>query len=160
MSAPVTRFKSHVKYVFDVPAGPTVSAFLAAVAEGRLFGQRCPSCAKVYVPPRVACPRCGDALSPEQLPVSDTGTVTSFCVVNVPYEGQTMKLPYVYASVVLDGADIPFPHLVDAEPGDVRMGLRVRAEWRETRGPTLESIRAFKPTGEPDAPFDSFKEHL
>lgn len=160
MSAPVTRFKSPVRFVFDVPAGPTVSSFLGAITEGRLFGQRCPACAKVYVPPKIACPRCGDALSPEQLPVKETGTVTSFCVVNVPYEGQTMKLPYVYASILLDGADIPFPHLVDAEPCDVRMGLRVRVVWSDTRGPSLESIRAFVPTGEPDAPFEAYKEHL
>jgi hypothetical protein len=38
----------------------------------------------------------------------------------------------------------------------------VKAEWAppEGRRPTLESIRWFLPTGEPDAPFDSYKEHL
>jgi hypothetical protein len=42
------------------------------------------------------------------------------------------------------------------------MGLRVKAEWAppEGRRPTLESIRWFSPTGEPDAAFDSYKEHL
>lgn len=161
MSEPVKRMKSPVKFTFDVPAGPTVSRFLEAVKTGKLFGQRCPTCTKVYVPPRVACPRCGDELLPEQLPVKDSGTVTSFCIVNVPYEGQTMKLPYVYASILLDGADIPFPHLVaDVEASDVRMGMRVKAEWAEQPVASLESIRCFKPTGEPDVPFDAFKEHL
>jgi hypothetical protein len=40
--------------------------------------------------------------------------------------------------------------------------MRVEAVWVEPgeRGPTVESIRHFRPTGEPDAPFESFREHL
>ena len=41
--------------------------------------------------------------------------------------------------------------------GDVRMGLRVEAVWVDDADlkPTLESIRYFRPTGEPDAPYES-----
>jgi uncharacterized protein len=163
MSKPVKRILAPVHLEFDVPAGPVLSRFLAAVQEGRLFGQRCPSCEKNYVPPRAGCPRCGVKTNDEPVPVSDAGMVTSFCIVNVPFEGQTMKLPYVYASILLDGADMPLLHLVAGiEASEARMGMRVRAEWAppEKRGPTLESILWFRPTGEPDAPFDSYKEHL
>jgi uncharacterized OB-fold protein len=73
-----------------------------------------------------------------------------------------MKLPYVYASILLDGADIPLLHLVNAPAGEARMGMRVKAEWVAAgeRKPSLESIKWFSPTAEPDAPFDSYKEHL
>ena len=42
------------------------------------------------------------------------------------------------------------------------MGMRVEAVWVEPEElrPTLESIKYFRPTGEPDAPYDSYKEHL
>ena len=65
-----------------------------------------------------------------------------------------MKLPYVYGSVLLDGADIPLLHLVQAPAragadGDARAG-RVGARGASGK-PTLESIRWFSPTGEPDA---------
>jgi hypothetical protein len=42
------------------------------------------------------------------------------------------------------------------------MGMRVKAEWAPPgeRRPTLESIRWFSPSGEPDAPFESYQEHL
>jgi hypothetical protein len=42
------------------------------------------------------------------------------------------------------------------------MGMRVKAEWAPLgeRRPTLESIRWFSPNGEPDAPFESYQEHL
>jgi uncharacterized protein len=161
MSEPVRRIKTPVRLEYTVTAGPTLSRFLAGLVEGRLLGRRCPGCGKVYLPPRGACPTCALPMGDEVV-VSDSGTVTTFCIVNVPFEGQTMKLPYVYASVLLDGADIPMLHLVNAPAHEARMGMRVRAEWVPAgeRRPTLESIRWFSPTGQPDAPFESYQEHL
>ncbi len=161
MSDPVRRIKAPVRLEYTVSAGQTLSRFLTALVEGRILGRRCPGCRKVYVPPRGACPTCALPAG-EEVPVSDRGTVTTFCVVNVPFEGQTMKLPYVYASVLLDGSDIPLLHLVNASAEEARMGMRVTAEWMPAgeRKPTLESIRWFSPNGEPDAPFAAYEEHL
>jgi uncharacterized OB-fold protein len=135
--------------------------YLRALAEGRIIGQRCPACRKVYVPPRV-CPACG--VAPDEITqVEDRGTVTTFCVVNVPFAGQRLTPPYVVAQVLLDGADIPIPHLILGVPADqVRMGLRVAAVWRDRAAwtTTPENIDHFEPSGEPDAPFESYREHL
>jgi uncharacterized OB-fold protein len=147
---------------FTVNPGTATARFLNAIAEKRLIGQRCPSCRKVYVPPRGSCPTCAVA-SEEEVEVAARGTVTSFCIVRVPYPGQTIKPPYCSASILLDGADIPFLHLVgDVQVEDVRMGMRVEAAWVDDseRGPTVESIRWFAPTGEPDVPYEQIKEHL
>ncbi|WP_342374406.1 Zn-ribbon domain-containing OB-fold protein [Myxococcus stipitatus] len=155
-------FPAPVRLEYRASAGRGLSRFLAALMEGRIVGQRCPRCAKVYVPSRGACPSCGVALGGD-VTVSDTGTLVSFCVVNIPLADRSLPLPYVYGSVLLDGADIPFPHLLQGLPvEEVRMGLRVRAEWvpGEDRKPSLESIRCFRPTGEPDAPFEAYQEHL
>ena len=35
---------------------PEESTFYRGLAEGRILGQRCPTCHKVYAPPRSACP--------------------------------------------------------------------------------------------------------
>ena len=161
MSDPVRTMKAPVHLEFTVGAGVTLSRVLAGVVEGRLMGRRCPSCSKVYIPPKGACPRCGVPYA-DEVQVADSGTLTSFCIVNVPFEGQTMKLPYVYGSVLLDGADVPMLHLIQVPAADARMGMRVKAEWMPPaeRKPSLEAIRWFTATGEPDAPFDSYKEHL
>lgn len=160
MSELVRRIKAPVRLPYTVTAGRDLARFLAGIAERRFVGKRCPSCLRVYVPPRGACPACGVGLK-DEVAVADQGTLTTFCVVNVPVEGRVIKLPYVYGSVVLDGADIPFAHLIEGLPlEEVRMGLRVKAEWAEERAPSMESILRFVPTGEPDAPFDSYKEHL
>ncbi len=138
------------------------SRYLRGLQEGKVIGQRCPACGKVYVPPRGACPVDGVPTTTDvELP--DVGTVTTFCVVNVPFQGQRVPSPYVAASVLLDGADIAFQHLVlGCEPAEVRMGMRVRAVWkpREQWGTTSENIDHFEPSGEPDAPYESYAHHL
>ena len=159
--APIEMITSPVRLSYDHTVSPGESSYLLALAEGRLIGQRCPVCAKVYVPPRGACPVDGVPTRDEvQLP--DTGIVTTFCVVNVPFQGQKYPSPYVAASVLIDGADIAFQHLIlGCPPDEVRMGMRVKAVWKPREEWDVgHNIDHFEPTGEPDAPYDSFAHHL
>jgi hypothetical protein len=159
---PVTMMTTPIELSVQHSASPQETAYLLALQEGRLIGQRCPQCGKVYVPPRGACPVDG-VPTEEEVELPDRGIVTTFCIVNVPFQGQRIKPPYVAAYVLLDGADIAFLHLIlDCPAQDVRMGLRVEAVWRprEEWEPSLTNITHFRPTGEPDAEYDSFKEHL
>ncbi len=136
-------------------ASPGESAYLRGLAEGRLLGQRCGVCGKVYVPPRGTCPADGVPTS-EEVELPESGTVTTFCIVNVGYPGQRVTPPYVAAAVLLDGADIAFQHLVlGCDASEVRMGMRVRAVWGESG-----SISHFTPTGEPDAAYESYARYL
>jgi uncharacterized OB-fold protein len=154
------RTPARLEYLFT--AGRATSRFLQGVANKQLLGQRCPVCTKVYVPPRGACPTCGVPTEEEVL-LGNAGTVTSFCVVNVAFYGQAMELPYVSALILMDGSDLPIMHLIQEVPYDqVHMGMRVEAVWVEgdTVEPTLESIRYFKPTGEPDADWDTYKDNV
>jgi uncharacterized OB-fold protein len=161
-TGPVTGIITPVELDYLYEASPEESAFFRGLAEGQLLGQRCPKCGKVYVPPRGACPVDG-VPTKEEVELPDTGIVTTFCIVNVPFLGQKIQIPYVSAYVLLDGADIAFLHLIQEIPADeVRMGMRVKAVWkpREEWGTTIENITHFKPTGEPDADFEAFKAHL
>ena len=159
---PVTMVTTPVRLHYEHTASLGETTYLHGLAEGRLLGQRCPACGKVYIPPRGACPTDGIPTQ-EEVELPDTGTVTTFCVVNVPFPGQRVKPPYVAAAVLIDGADIPFQHLIlGCEPGEVRMGMRVKAAWkpRDQWGTTAENIQYFEPTGEPDAPYESYAHHL
>jgi len=108
----------------------------------------------VFVPP-IVC-------SPESFAPCDTfvdvearGIVTTFCIVNIPVIGRNLEIPYVAASVALDGADISiFALIQECPPAEARMGMRVEAVWKadgERQG-DHEDIQYFRPTGEPDAP--------
>lgn len=138
---------------FTYTPGAASSRWLKGIAEKRIVGERVEPGARVYTPPRGADPQLGKP-TVEPVEVAHTGTVTSFCVVNVSFYGGTQEIPYVTALILLDGSDLPIMHLVQECPVDqVRPGLRVEAVWVDDDqvGPTMESIRWFRPNGEPDA---------
>jgi uncharacterized OB-fold protein len=137
------------------------STFLRGLEEGKLLGARSGKNGKVYFPAREADPATGQPLD-EFIELTDKGTVTTFAIINIPFAGQRIKPPYVAAYVLLDGADIPFLHLIlEIEAADVRMGMRVEAVWkpRDEWGLGIDNIDYFRPTGEPDADYDSYKHH-
>ncbi len=159
---PVTMMTSPVLLHYEHTASPGESSYLRGLAAGRLLGQRCPACGKVYFPSRGVCPADGVPAT-DEVELPHTGTVTTFCVVNVPFPGQRVTPPYVAGAILLDGADITFQHLILGCPAsEVRMGMRVRAVWkpRAEWGTTAENIDHFRPSGEPDAPYDSYARHL
>ena len=158
----VTGVITPVELDYLYAASPEESAFYRGLEQGKILGQRCPACQKVYVPPRSACPADGTPTA-EEIELPDKGTVTTFCIVNVPFMGQKITPPYVSAYVLLDGADIAFLHLIlDIPAEEVRMGMRVEAVWkpREEWSTTIENISHFRPTGEPDADYETYKQHL
>lgn len=153
---PVTGIVTPARLDYTYTPGRAQSAYLNALAEQRTVGERCPSCRKVYVPPRGACPTCGVATA-EQVEVGPRGTVTTYCIVNIKAKNLDIEVPYVYAHIALDGADLALHGRIGGIPYDqVRMGLRVEPVWTEgARHPDH-----YRPTGEPDADYDAYKELL
>ncbi|WP_194251604.1 Zn-ribbon domain-containing OB-fold protein [Nocardia terpenica] len=159
---PVTRIVTPIDLRYKHTASPQESGYLKALAEGRLIGGRADAESKVYFPPRGADPIDGRPTD-DIVDLPDTGIITTFCIVNVPFLGQKIKPPFVAAYILLDGADIPVLHRVlGCDPAQVRMGMRVKAVWkpREEWGYTLENVDHFEPTGEPDAEYATYAHHL
>ena len=159
---PVRQVSAPARLEYRFTAGRATSRFLHGVAKKRILGGRCPVCGKVYVPPRGSCPTDGVATA-EQVELPPTGVVTTFCVVNLQFYGQQIEVPYVCATVLLDGADLGLFGLVQEVPFDqVRMGMRVEAVWvdDDELAADFSSIRHWRPTGEPDAPYDAYREHV
>ncbi len=158
---PVTMLVVPTSMEIQHTASLPESTFLRALEEGKLVGARTGPNGKVYFPAREADPATGQQLT-EFIELPDKGTVTTFAIINIPFAGQRIKPPYVAAYVLLDGADIPFLHLVtEIDADDVRMGMRVEAVWkpREEWGLGIDNIDYFRPTGEPDADYDTYKHH-
>ncbi|WP_431041038.1 Zn-ribbon domain-containing OB-fold protein [Streptomyces sp. P1-3] len=153
---PVTRITAPARLDYTHTPGRAQTGWLQALAEHRTIGERCPACRKVHVPPRGACPTCGVATA-EAVEVGPRGTVTTFCVVDIKARNLDIDVPYVYAHIALDGADLALHGRVGGIPYDqVRMGLRVEPVWTEGgRYPDH-----YRPTGEPDADYDSYKDLL
>lgn len=174
MTEPVAFMQQMVGLEYDVRSSPVRRRFDERMVEGRITGHRCPSCGKVYVPPKGFCPLCVvETTAHDEVEVADRGTIASFTVVTpIQYRGQQEREPYVQASLLLDGADSTVgQQRVEGVPTEeVRMGMRVRAVWspeedrgggdggnRHGLGP---AIRHWVPTGEPDAPREAYREHI
>jgi hypothetical protein len=160
---PVEVMRCPVELDYTYSAGQAATRFLLGAAEGKLLGQRCPVDGKVYVASRGACPNHGVPTGPDTVEVSDKGTIVSFSIVRIPSENLSVDPPFAAITVLLDGSDSTFMHVLSECPlEDVRMGMRVEADWipREEWTSSLKNIRYFKPSGEPDADYDSYKEHL
>ncbi|MFI5986007.1 Zn-ribbon domain-containing OB-fold protein [Streptomyces sp. NPDC051555] len=144
--------QARLDYVYS--PGRAQTAYINALAERRTVGERCPSCHKVYVPPRGACPTCGVATT-DRVEVGPAGTVTTYCIVNIKARNLDIEVPYVYAHIALDGAGLALHGRIGGIPYDqVRMGLRVEPVWTEGGGHPDH----YRPTGEPDADYDVYKE--
>lgn len=159
---PVTVVTSPVRIALTYKPGPTEEVFLRGTQERRLLGRRCSKCAKVYLPPRGVCSMCGAAFTDEIVEVGQVGTVATFAVVNVPFAGQEVEIPYAAVEVLWDGAHITSQFLFRGAPLDeVRMGMRVKAVWAEgDLEPTLSNITHVEPVDEPDTPFEQFAEYV
>lgn len=145
--------RSHMRLPVRLSAGMVQSRFCDEIRSGRIAGNRCPSCRAVYVPPRPFCARCWTSCE-DWIVLPDTGVVETFVVVNVPFYGQQVEIPYILAHIRLDGADAPFLHLVGGAgddgrltlPSHVASGMRVRAVWRPARtGFFSEDVDHFEP---------------
>lgn len=159
---PVTLLRTPVELDYDYSAGQSASKFLRAIKDGKLMGQRCPVDGRVYFPSRGSCPQHGVVFGDESVELSDKGTIVTFSIVRVPSEAIPLELPYITVNILLDGADTILMHVLDAKLEDVRMGMRVQAAWKpkEEWTTSTTNIMYFRPIDEPDAEYDSYKEHI
>jgi uncharacterized OB-fold protein len=165
-----------VTLTYREPLTANLNRYADNLLEGRIIGHKCPSCGRVYVPPKGYCPLCVVPTSEaNEVGVPDTGTVTGFTIITpVNYYGQKKTEPFVYASVLLDGADTTLggQDITGVPHSDLRTGLRVKAKWKPPGQRSVEGmsnrgwagfgevIESFEATGEPDAAEQVYKEHI
>jgi uncharacterized OB-fold protein len=105
---------------------PTTAPFWEACASGRFLIGLCKDTGKHFFPPRGVSPF---TLSPnvELVPASGQGVLYSYTVMRV-------KEPYVAAMVQLAEGPRVFTNLVEAEPEEIRIGMKVRLVLQPTEG--------------------------
>jgi uncharacterized OB-fold protein len=98
-----------------------------------LEGTKCPVCGKIYFPRRSLCPACRRASIGKMQPfmVSREGEVYTFSIVHDAPECNNKMKPYVVAMVKNTDGIMLSAQLVDVEPEDVKIGMKVRAVLRK-----------------------------
>lgn len=157
---PVTGITVPIRLEYEINAGRAPSKYLRGMAEGKLIGQKAVGTDEVYLPPRGSDPRTG-APTEIEVEVGQNGTLTTYCVTNIPGLSEAApEVPYVAGQILLDGSNTPYLGLIQGiSVDDVRMGLRVKAVWDEDLRPDARCLKWFEPNGEPDAPYESYREY-
>jgi uncharacterized protein len=161
-------------YVEDLT--PNLERYADGLLEGRLIGQKCPTCGRVYVPGKGYCVMDVTVMAEaDEVDVADTGYVSGYTIITpVQYYGQKETEPFVLASIALDGADntIGQQDVIGIPHEQLRNGLRVKARWKPISERVTEGLSnrggiglegvifGFEPTGEPDEPAEKYQERL
>jgi hypothetical protein len=135
-----------LKVPYRYSMGATTSKFFIEIRDQKkILGIRCPKCKVVFVPPRSTCGRCFSPLD-KWVKVSDQGTLQTYTIVHYPTPVQPAPTPLIYGVIKLDGADTGLAHLInEADYEKLRVGMRVRAVFKEERVGNMLDILYFKP---------------
>jgi len=109
---------------------PRTQLWWEAVERGELLIQRCASCGSYQFYPRVLCTRCwSEDLGWVQ--AIGSGRIWTFTVVRMPgHAAWAPDVPYVIALIELDEGPRMMSRVVDSDPREVRVGQRVRVNFR------------------------------
>lgn len=96
-------------------------------------GNKCETCGAYFFPPRPVCPVCRRKGKLEDYEFKGLGKVYSFAVVRQAPENFKRQIPYVIAQVELDEGTRLTAQIVNVDPEDVKIGMRVRACFRKIK---------------------------
>lgn len=110
---------------------PTPSRYWREIPQRyRLEAAKCSQCGFIGFPPRVICPKCGSRES-SPTTLADKGTLVTFTIIRVAPHQFVDQAPYIVGIAELDDGVKLTAQVVDCDFADVKVGLRVRIEFRK-----------------------------
>jgi len=131
---------------YNYSAGTVGSRFLVQLRDNKkITGAKCPTCNRVYVPPKSNCQFCFDKLE-SFIDVSDMGTLQTYTVISSPQSYYPLQPPFVLGVIKLDGVDTGLVHVLgEVDFEEVGIGMRVKAVFRDERVGSIRDIKYFRP---------------
>ena len=131
-------------FTYTRSTGPVVGRFLTALRDKKVVGNKGAD-GTVYVPPVEYDPVTAAPVD-EFVELGETGTVQTWSWVSRPQPKHPLQHPFAYALIVLEGADVPMLHLVDAgEEAAMATGMTVKVRWADEPRGHITDIACFEP---------------
>lgn len=125
------------------PIDPDAAPWWEGAARGELRYQRCEDCDSAIFYPRSLCPECFSSRLAWKA-AAGGATVYALTVVHRPPDPQlASEAPYVVALVDVDEGFRMLTRIIDAGPGEVAVGQRVRLAFRKS--PDGQELPCFRP---------------
>jgi len=110
---------------------PTPSRYWREIPQRyRLEGNECPNCKMKFFPPRLICPDCKNR-NLRKTRIAETGKILTYTIIRVPPHQYADQAPYAVGVVELDDGVRLTAQIVDIEFDDLRVGQRVKIEFRK-----------------------------
>ena len=115
----------------------------------RLEAAKCAKCGKLHFPPRLICDKC-HGREFVKVKLGRKGRVVTYTVVHIgPAQFQDIT-PYPVAIVELDEGVRLTCQVADVEPKDLRMGMRIKLEFRRIQAEGESGLIAYAYKAVPD----------
>jgi hypothetical protein len=96
----------------------------------RMEAERCKKCGKIYFPPRVICSEC-KSREFEILKLKGEGKLLTYTVIRVAPSAFVDQTPYAMGIVKLDDGVNLLAQIVDCEPDQLQIGMKLKLEFRK-----------------------------
>ncbi len=144
---PEIAIDGEIEVSYRWSAGVAGSRFFRELRDtGRIMGARCPSCARVLVPPRIFCEECFVETT-DWIEVGPGGEVMTFAESFFGLQGQKLDEAWYIGIIRLDGSDGGLFHRLVPEGEPVRIGGRVEAVLAPERTGRILDITHFRTLG-------------
>ena len=110
---------------------PTPSRYWREIPQRyRLEAIKCKNCGAILFPPRLICPECKNREF-EETKLAEKGKVLSYTIIRVPPHQFVDQAPYAVGIVELDDGVKLTGQIVDCDFEHLKIGQRVRIEFRK-----------------------------
>lgn len=136
-----------ISFMYKNRVGKYLQNYLNGLKEKKILGSKCSGCGRVVVPPRSACGRCYGVMD-ELVELPQEGKLVNWTVAYVKVEGGDFKKvdPYIIGMIQFDGCDsLLSARVLDVEPEKVKVGMKVKALWKDETGGDYSDLVGFIP---------------
>jgi uncharacterized OB-fold protein len=110
---------------------PTPSRYWREIPQRyRLEANRCKKCGQKFFPPRMVCPEC-KSQEMEETKIAEKGKLLTYTIIRVPPHQFVDQAPFTVGIAELDDGVKLTAQVVDCDFEDLKIGMRLRLEFRK-----------------------------
>ena len=139
-----------VQAEYNFWVGRYMDKFYDGLETKKILGNECPTCNKVFVPPRKVCGACFKIIDLDDnwIELKDTGTLRNFTTTRIAVsEAEKKSIPdtTLIGMVQFDGSDtaVVYP-LLDLQEKDLTIGMKVQVVWADKMKGHPSDIKGFR----------------
>jgi uncharacterized OB-fold protein len=141
--------KGLIRAEFAFWVGKYMDKFYDALENKKIFGNKCPKCGVVFVPPRKICGKCNVTIAFDQnwVHLPSTGILKNYTITHYKINDRAsrkVKKPQIIGMIQIDGSDTSIIYrLLNMEPEDIKIEMKLKIEWEENTKGDPSDIKGF-----------------